>query len=76
MADEAAEAPQAHRERILALHPDDRAGLARLMRKQLDRIPTRIARLHEDEKALTEWLTEFAPELLPPDTGSNPGSPS
>lgn len=52
------------RARILALHAEDRARLAGLIRKQLDRIPAEMAKLREDQEALTAWLAEFAPELL------------
>ncbi|BEL07864.1 hypothetical protein Q0Z83_060550 [Actinoplanes sichuanensis] len=62
MADETTEQRRA---RILALSPEDRAFLAGIIRRQLDRIPDQIAKLREDEQALTEWLTEFAPEMLP-----------
>lgn len=62
MADETAEQRRA---RIRALHPEDRAVLAGIIRKQLDRIPDQIAKLRKDEQALTEWLAEFAPGALP-----------
>lgn len=60
------------RARILALSPEDRAALAALIRRQLDQIPGQMAKLREDEQALTGWLAEFAPEMLP-QGGIGPG---
>ncbi len=55
----------ARRARILAMNPAVRADLAALIRQRLDQTAERITRLREDEAALTEWLAEFAPEMLP-----------
>jgi hypothetical protein len=53
-----------HRARILALSAKDRAGLAGIIRKRLDQIPEKLAKLHEDQVAYAAWLAEFAPEML------------
>ncbi|BCJ45357.1 hypothetical protein GCM10010168_86260 [Actinoplanes ianthinogenes] len=50
---------------FLGLPPEDLDLLAGLMRRELDKIPDRIARLRNDEEQIVEWLTEFAPSLLP-----------
>jgi hypothetical protein len=56
---------EARRARILAMTPEARADLATLMRRSLDKIPAQITKLQEEQKQLTDWLAEFAPDLAP-----------
>jgi hypothetical protein len=62
---ETPESRVAGRERLLAMSPADRASLAEIISKRLAAVPARIADLKLQEEAAVEWLTEFAPELLP-----------
>jgi len=56
---------ETHRRRIHDLDPERRKELAALIRASLLKIPGEVEQLRRNERDLVEWLTEFAPEMLP-----------
>ena len=51
------------RRQILAIHSEDRALLADLIRRERDKIPGEIARRRDEQQRLNDWLAELAPHL-------------
>jgi hypothetical protein len=44
------------------MKPEDRSALADIIRRGRDKIPAEIEKLRQEERELTAWLDEFAPD--------------
>lgn len=62
---ETSEQQEERRRQIRDMDPETLRGIAEIIQASLLKIPGEIERLREHEQNMVEWLTEFAPDLLP-----------